>query len=98
MPLRAVLDALHTSKQLQVVYDGYHRTVEVHAIGESSTGKIVARVWQVSGGSRSEKDPPWRTFTLDKVHLPVIIDAASQAPREGYKRGDKGMRRIIAEL
>ncbi len=44
-------EALSRGVCLEVQYDGYVRLVGVHAVGSTSAGNAVMRVWQVAGGS-----------------------------------------------
>lgn len=74
------------------------RIVEIHAIGLSTKGKPCVRVYQVTGGAVFGETDGWKMMKLedmDKVHL---LDIASEAPRPGYKPGDKGMGAILAEI
>jgi hypothetical protein len=93
------LTALLTGVVLDVRYDGLDRLVEVHAIGMSTKAKPVMRVWLLEAGqSHDQSGSQWRLMSLAKVESCRMIDVKSQAPREGYKRGDLGMIRIFAEV
>jgi hypothetical protein len=83
---------------LELSYDGFIRVAEVHAIGESSAGHVVMRVWQVEGGSASNERMGWKMLRLDEVGSAVLSGVTSDAPRPGYKRGDRQMRVIFAEV
>jgi hypothetical protein len=89
--------ALQSGVRLRLNYDGFSRIVEVHAVGESTAGNICMRVFQTSGGSASEP-VGWKLFTLDKVVGMHLTEEISQAPRQGYARNDRNMRRIFAQL
>jgi hypothetical protein len=91
-------DAIEKKLCLELTYDGFVRVVEVHAIGESSAGHIVMRVWQVEGGSVSNERVGWKMLRLDEIRSLAICATASEAPREGFKRGDRQMRKIFAEI
>jgi len=94
----AACQAIREGRCLEVTYDGRTRMVEVHAVGYASTGNLVMRVWQVSGGSRSGARTNWRLMIVGKAWLARLSDTRSQAPRSGYKRGDKDMERIICQV
>lgn len=91
-------DALRQGKCLELRYDGFTRIVEVHAVGVTKEGNDVMRVWQVSGGSVSKENSGWKEFRLDEAFSARITDKKSEAPRRGYKRGDKGISRIVCEI
>ena len=90
--------SLQQGKVLELQYDGYSRCVEVHAVGISTAGHNVMACWQTSGGSSSGERVGWKLMRLDEARGAVISGQASAAPREGYRRGDKRMQRIICEL
>ena len=83
--------ALAARKCLRLQYGGFQRVVEVHAVGKSRKGHGLARVYQVSGGSRSGKPVDWKIFRLDEAANAAIADEVSYAPRREYKRGDRAM-------
>lgn len=91
-------DALNKGVCLEVRYDGYTRIVEVHAVGISTAGNHVMRVWQVRGGSVSNEPVGWKLLRLDETTGVALTAEKSAAPRAGYKPGDKGMVQIICQL
>jgi hypothetical protein len=91
-------DAIVKKLCLELTYDGFVRVVEVHAVGESNAGHIVMRVWQVEGGSVSNERVGWKMLLLDEIRSLAICATASKAPRAGFKRGDRQMRKIFAEI
>lgn len=90
-------EALRTKKRLQLNYDGFNRVVEVHAVGVSTKGNPVTRVWQVRGGSSSE-NVGWKLLLLNEATGAHVIDETSEAPRRGYKRDDRDMVSIICQI
>lgn len=90
--------ALREGKCLQISYDNWTRIVEVHAVGYSSDGNGLMRVWQVRGGSNSGETQGWKLLRLDETWNYGVTNESSQAPRRGYARGDKAMARIICQL
>jgi hypothetical protein len=76
---------------LSINYNGFHRIVEIHTVGKSKAGHKLMRVWQVRGGSSSGVFEGWKLMRLDQVTAMALTEENSQAPRDGYRRGDKAM-------
>lgn len=91
-------EAITQGKCLEIQYDGYVRVVEVHACGLTKDGDAVMRVWQVRGGSVHNEPVGWKLLRLDETVGHGLIDEASQAPRQGYRHGDKAMQTIFCQL
>lgn len=83
---------------LEVQYNGYKRIVEVHCVGITTAGNPAMRVWQVQGGSVSNEPVGWKMLVFQEASGATLTDMPSNAPRSGYKRGDKGMQQIISEI
>lgn len=93
------IKAMERGRRLSVEYDGMDRVVEVHAVGVSLAGRPCMRVYQVEGGSVSGEVYGWKLMTLSKIfNKPKILREKSDAPREGYRRNDAGMRYVFQEL
>ena len=90
--------AVNTGVRLRLQYDGFSRTVEVHAVGISTAGNPCMRVWQTEGGSVSGEPVGWKMMTLDKAFTVHLTDERSAAPRPGYVPNDRGMTQIFAQL
>jgi hypothetical protein len=90
-------DALRQGKVLELRYRGLSRFFEVHAVGYSLKGHPVMRCWQVGASTKRERSG-WRLVRLDEAATAHIGPDASAAPRRGYRRGDRDIERIMAEL
>lgn len=91
-------EALTKGVCLELMYNGYSRIVEVHCVGITTKGNPGMRVWQVRGGSVSNEPVGWKMLLLDEAVGAQLTTEKSQAPRTGYKPGDKGMRSITCEV
>jgi hypothetical protein len=91
-------EALSKKVCLELVYNGFSRIVEVHCVGITTKGNPGMRVWQVRGGSQSNEPVGWKMLLLDEAIGAKLTTEPSQAPRQGYKKGDKGMQTIKCEV
>ncbi len=98
MPTTIPCQAILAGKCIQLTYSDYIRVVEVHAAGYTKDENAVIRVWQVRGGSVSNEPVGWKLMRLDEAESMHIIDEDSQAPRQGYKRDDKHIPRIMGQI
>ncbi len=98
MRIELACQAIRDGKCLELRYDGFARTVEVHAAGITKDDNPIMRVWQVSGGSQSNERVGWKLLRLDEILSATISNQNSNAPRRDYKRGDSAMERICCEI
>ena len=97
MSVQIACNALGLGRRLQLHYDGTDRVVEVHAVGFSSKGVAFMRVWQVRGGSAGGSGAGWKLLRLDGCTSLDILEEPSAAPRDGYRKGDRAMTRVVCE-
>jgi predicted DNA-binding transcriptional regulator YafY len=96
-PEDLIKQALAERRMLQFRYHGYSRKVEPHAFGRVTEDRGALLGWQVSGGSRSEPPPGWRTFVLGEIENLVIL-RRTFAPRADYHPETAKLKRIEAEV
>lgn len=93
-----IASAIRNRQLIRFSYDGYLRTVEPHAYGTDRKNRYLLRGYQVAGGSESGEFVGWKLFREDEmVALNVTTDKFA-GPRPDYKRGDKAIHDIVAEL
>jgi hypothetical protein len=93
-----IKNAVETKTILKFNYDGEPRIVEPHACGVSTAGNEVMRCYQTAGGSVSGTVPGWHLMKFSKIENLITTDSHFDSPRSGYKKGDKGMTLIYAEI
>lgn len=92
-----IVDAIRNRQVLTFTYSGITRSVEPHAVGISRTGKEVLRCFQTHGGHITPGHE-WDLCELNKISDLKPSGAIFQAPRADYRRGDRHMSHIFAEL
>ena len=95
-----LIDAIRTKKVLSLSYDGISRAVEPHTYGANKEGEGLLRCFQVAGGHRNKdgKSHTWDLFSVSKIHSLAATGDTFAGPRPGYKKGDKAMATIYAQL
>ena len=92
-----IIDAVDERKCLELRYHGYSRVVEPHAYGRDKDGEEVLRCYQTSGGSASGERAGWKLLKVREVFSLHLLKETFLVRKE-YKRGDKAMERIFAQL
>src|ERR1700681_1158623 len=98
MWVQVACEALRSGHVLELRYDGYSRSVEVHAVGFTKDDNPIMRVWQVAGGSVSNEPVGWKLLRLDEAPGAGVTPQPSLAPRPGYNPGDPTMSVITCQL
>jgi len=92
-----IVESINAKQQLELRYSGYSRLVEPHAYGRDKDGDEILRCYQVSGGSVSGERAGWKLLKVaDIFALHILPQHFVQRPE--YRRGDKSMERIYAQL
>lgn len=90
-------EAIRNRRYLTFTYQGIARVVQPAAIGVSRAGNEVLRCFQTEGAHNTDGHD-WDLCTLSKISGLSVTGEKFEAPPLGYKRGDKGMVKIYAEL
>lgn len=94
---QTIIEAIENQNIIEFYYEGELRVVEPHCYGLTTAGNEGLRAFQVDGFSSSGKFG-WKMYDLGKAEDIEITNDSFNNPRTGYKRGDKGMDEIYAEL
>lgn len=92
-----IIEAVNERRCMELRYHGYSRVVEPHAYGRDKDGDEVLRCYQTSGGSVSGERAGWKQLKVRDVYSLHLLKEVFIARKE-YKKGDKTMERIFAQL
>jgi hypothetical protein len=91
--------AINTRRLVSFSYDGHARIVIPAAYGRrSSTGNMLLRAYQVGGTDKTRSIPAWSLFREDKMINAQMLDEQFDGPPPGYRRGDRDIDVILAQL
>ena len=83
---------------MELRYHGYSRIVEPHAYGVDKRGSEKLRCYQIGGGSVSNDPIDWKLLNVAEAYSVHSTERQFSSARPDYKRGDKAMQHIYAEL
>lgn len=91
-----IITAIENQNVIEFYYEGELRVVEPHCYCETTAGNEGLRAYQIDGYS-SSGTMGWKMYDLGKANDFVVTEDTFEV-RNGYKRGDKGMSEIYAEI
>lgn len=91
-----IIDAIENQNVIEFYYDGELRIVEPHCYGKTTASNEGLRAYQI-GGYSSSGTMGWKMYDLGKSDDIVVTEDTFEV-RSNYKRGDKGMSFIYAEI
>lgn len=94
----SIASAIQNRNLLSFTYEGFAREVEPHCLGIDKKGHPALRAYQVAGGSESGEYVGWKMFHVNGIQNLQVLNKTFQQPRQGYKRGDKDMQQIQAQV
>lgn len=89
-----ISQAIENRSLIEFRYRQSWRTVEPHALGYNSKGKLTLCAWQVSGGSAED----WRDFHVDLISERVTTPENFEGARSGFNPGDRTLPTLISCL
>jgi len=95
--LQTIINAIQSRELIAFTYSGIARVVQPAAVGVSRAGNNVLRCYQTQGGHVTSG----HTWDLCEIAQMTNLRATGQnfaGDPPGYKRGDKGMVSIFAQL
>ncbi|MBP2851054.1 hypothetical protein [Dickeya oryzae] len=95
--LELIIDAINQRKEIIFTYSGLNRTAQPAAVGESTSGNIVLRCFQTKG-AHVTAGHEWDLCRVDQISNLSITENVFDDDPPNYRKGDRGMRKIFAEL
>jgi hypothetical protein len=95
--LQIIIDAIVNRKVLSFTYNGIPRVVEPHAVGVSRAGNDVLRCFQIQG-SHVTSGHEWDLCKISDMSDLSTTGQCFVGEKSGYRRGDRHMTTIYAEL
>lgn len=80
------------------MYKSHERIIEPHLLGKKTSGKDALSAWQVGGYSESDRQPPWRNYSIEEIENIIVLDQTFEGPRPGYNPNDSTMVQIYCRL
>lgn len=92
-----ITTAINRKNCLELRYHGFSRVVEPYAYGRDKDGEEILRCFQITGGSTSGERTGWKLLKVREVYS-LHQDNRAFVVRNEYRRGDKSMEHIFAQL
>lgn len=93
-----ICTAIEARRLLAFDYEGWPRTVEPHAHGESPDGNELLRAFQVLSSAEAAALLGWALFRVEAISGINVLDATFAGPRPDYHRDDPAIRKIFCQL
>jgi predicted DNA-binding transcriptional regulator YafY len=92
-----IKNAIRKLRKVKIDYPPGTRTIEPHALGDSSEGNLLLRAYQTEGASASGEHEHWKLLRVDRIRSLAVLEDTFPGPRPGYKKNDKAMKGGIDE-
>ena len=93
-----ITNAINRRSTLALTYQGIRREVEPHVYGRGTSGNDLLRCFQIAGGQASMKPSSWELLVVDQISGLSETGRMFAGARPDYRRDDKEMARIYAQL
>ncbi|CAM3042121.1 hypothetical protein [Vibrio diazotrophicus] len=95
--LEVLKTAINDRKEIEFTYSGLRRVAQAAAVGELTTGNIALRCFQTEGGHITPGHE-WDLCLISDITDINVSDNVFLINPPGYRRGNKHMVRIFAQL
>lgn len=94
----SIIEAINNKQKLEIYYDGGVRIVEPYCYGNGTSGNDLLRAFQTNGYSKSGEPTGWKLMITNEMKNIEILDEIFEHNNSQYKRNDKAMRTIYAQI
>lgn len=95
--LNTLIGAIQDRKEIEFRYSGINRTGQPAAVGVSTSGNVVLRIYQTAG-SHVNPNHEWDLCYVSELDDVSVSDITFHFDPPGYKKNDKRMVNIYAQL
>lgn len=95
--IETIIQAINERKEITFTYTGISRVGQPAAVGKSSRGNEVLRIYQTEGG-HVHPNHEWDLCYVDELSDVVLTNTTFSSNPPGYRKGDRGMIEIYEEL
>lgn len=93
-----IINAINRRSTLALNYKGIRREVEPHVYGRGTSGGDLLRCYQIAGGQASMRPSSWELLAVDQVSELSETGRRFAGARPDYRRDDKDMASVYAQL
>lgn len=90
--------AIQSRRVVSFYYDGCYRQVEPFLVGQTKSGNVALRAYQIAGRSNSGKNIGWHLFLIDKICSLDVSQETFSSMRMDYNPNDKAMIVIFSHI
>lgn len=95
--LNILIEAIKNKSIITFNYKGHYRVAEPHAVGVSNCGNDVLRCYQIDG-THADYSHDWDLMYVSEIKNLNMSATCFSTARPGYRKGDRGMLKIYAEI
>jgi hypothetical protein len=92
-PRQEICDAIINKRKIKFTYNGVERIGEPQCYGINTRNNEAIRMYQKSGSSRPEE-----LLLVSQMKSYTILDEHFTSPGPNYRKDDKAMKKIFAQL
>jgi hypothetical protein len=97
-PLELICEAIRSRKLLRFSYKNLPRVVEPHFLGLTREGRLELFAYLSRGFTRTDRQPYWRTFFVERILSLTVLEERFQGTRDGYNPDARRFLKVYCRL